>query len=211
MATSLQVTSQPMVEPAAIDLVRQHCRIDHGSDDALLAGYLSAARIMAERYLSRALITQTLRFTMMPEPPLRPAWHYFRNPLVLPRAPVQSIVSVTILDADGNGTMVPATAVPITPPPFMGFIADLDLVPARVRIGRDTVLSDKRTLYHAGLGHVQVDFVAGYGDTADAIPQTIIQAVLMTTAHLYENRGDVGGDLPAAAQWLLDPDRLMWM
>ena len=210
MATSLQVTVPPASEPATIDLVRQHCRIDNSSDDALLAGYLTAARTMAERYLSRALITQTLRYMMMPEPPLQPAWHHFRNPLQLPRAPAQSIVAVTILDDRGNATVVPAATLPITPPPFAGYIADLAMVPPQIRIGPDTVLVDNRTLREASLQHVQVDFVGGYGNTADKVPQTIVQAVLIATAFLYENRGDAGGDLPTAAQWLLDPDRLMW-
>ena len=44
------------------------------SDDDLLASYLTAARIMAEGYLSRALITQTLLWTVRPSSMLRPAW-----------------------------------------------------------------------------------------------------------------------------------------
>ena len=59
MRTTLAVTTQPAGEPATVEMVKQHCRIDNNADDDLLAGYLTTARIMAEGYLSRALLTQT--------------------------------------------------------------------------------------------------------------------------------------------------------
>ena len=87
LQTTLQVTAQPAVEPATVELVRQHCRIDSTADDDLLASYLTAARIMAEGYLSRAMITQTLLWTVRPSSMLRPEQSRLRQPLLLPRAP----------------------------------------------------------------------------------------------------------------------------
>ena len=211
MASSLQVIAQPASEPATIDTVRRHCRIDHTADDDLLTGYLRAARVMAERYLSRCLITQTLLYTVLPEPVLRPDRNFFHNPLELTRAPVQSITGVVITDADGNVTPVLPTTVPANPPPLTGYIPDLAVTPPRLRIGLDTVLADGRALRNARVASIAVTYQAGYGATAEDVPQNIIQAVLMATAHLYENRGDVGADLPLAVQWLLDADRMMWV
>ena len=60
MLSTVQVVSPPAIEPVSLDLARQHCRIDSNADDSLIQVYITAARTMAEAYLSRALITQTL-------------------------------------------------------------------------------------------------------------------------------------------------------
>lgn len=210
MLSTVQVTTQPAGEPVDLEIVRQHCRIDSTADDNLLAGYVMAARIMAEGYLSRALLTQTLLWTVRPESMLRPERSHLRHPIELPRAPVQSIESVTVLDDHGNSTAISPATLPITPPPFTGYIADLTLEPARLTIGPDTLLTGGHLLRHTRIQHVQVSMVAGYGDAAADVPQVIIQAILMTTAFLYEHRGDAGGELPQAAQWLLDRERLQF-
>jgi hypothetical protein len=211
MASNLTVTVPPISEPVTLDQVRRHCRIDHTSDDDLLTGYAITARTMAERYLSRCLLTQTLHYTELPEPKLRPGRHFFHNPLELPRAPVQSIVSLTITDERGNVSTVPPATLPYVPPPFTGYIGSLGVLPPRLRVGLDTVLADGRSVRNAQLDTIEVIFVAGYGDDPSTVPSNILQAVLMLSAWLYESRGDVAADLPAAVQWLLDPDRLMWV
>lgn len=212
MLTSLSVVSQPAAEPVSMELLRMHCRIDHSSDDLLLESYLASARTMAESYLSRALITQTLLWTMMPESELRPNWHYICRPLQLPRAPVQSITSVTVLDTLGNSTTIPVATLPIVPAAaFTGYIADLVVAPQQLTIGRNTVLTDGHTLRQSMIRHVQVQFVAGYGADFKSVPKPIINSILLTTAFLYEHRGDGSADMPQAAQWLLDPHRLQFL
>jgi uncharacterized phiE125 gp8 family phage protein len=209
MLSTVQITTPPAAEPVDLGTVRQHCRIDSSADDNLLSGYLTAARIMAEGYLSRALLTQTLLWTVRPQSMLRPDHSYLRHPLELPRAPVQLVESVTVLDDRGNSTAIQPATLPVTPPPFSGYIADLTTTPARLTVGPDTPLTGGTLLRHAQIQHVQVSIVAGYGAASD-VPQNIIQAILMTTAFLYEHRGDAGGDLPKAAEWLLDRDRLQF-
>lgn len=229
MRTTLQITKQPIAEPVTVTIAKSHCRVDHDSDDALIATYIAVARTMAEQYLGRALITQNLLWTVMPEWPVRPSVHFLRHPLDLPRAPVQAIssptaipstgIGVVVLDDRGNSTTIPPATLPIVPPATLqGYLADLALQPARLTIGLDTVLVDGRTIRQAPLQHMQVEFIAGYGvpasaDQADAVPglpQPIVQAILLTIAHLYEHRGDAGVDMPQSAQWLLDPYRIMW-
>lgn len=210
MRSTIQVTATPATEPVTVQQVRQHCRIDQASDDELLAGYIKAARLMAEGYLSRVLVTQTLLWTVRPESSLRPERGRFCHPLQLPRAPVQSIATVTAVDTLGNSTTIPAATLPIVPPTFTGYIADLALEPGRLRIGHATPLIDGRTLGHADLEYVQVSMVAGYG-AAVAVPQTIALAIMLTTAFLYEYRGDEVAEMPRAAEWLLDRDRLQFL
>ena len=211
MRTTLAVTTQPAGEPATVEMVKQHCRIDNNADDDLLAGYLTTARIMAEGYLSRALLTQTLLWTVRPSSMLRPEEARLHGTLELPRAPVQSIASVTTLDIWGNATTIPDAPLPLTPPAtILGYVADLALEPATLSIGRETVLSGGAALHAAQLRQVQISMVAGYGAAADG-PAPIVQAIMMTTAFLYEHRGDAGGTLPNAAMWLLDRYRLQFL
>jgi uncharacterized phiE125 gp8 family phage protein len=211
MLSTVTVTTPPTQEPVTLSLARQHCRIDHNADDALISAYLTAARMMVEQYTSRVFLTQTLTWTMTPERQLPPhlpmlPWN---APLVLPRGPVQSIGSVTVQDMRGNVTAIPAATLPVVPPsPLLGWMADLNHIRARLWIGPQTVLTDGRTLGSAALQTVQIAFVAGFASAGD-VPQPMIQALLLTTAFLYEQRGDAGGELPQAAQWLLDPYRVI--
>ena len=211
MRTTLQVTIPPAGEPVTVEQVKQHCRIDSSADDDLLTGYLTAARIMAEGYLSRALLTQTLLWTVRPSSTRRSEYNRLLGLLELPRAPVQSIASVTALDEWGNSTAVLPATLPVMPPAvILGYVADLTLEPATLLIGRETGLAGGSPLRDTRLQHLQVSMVAGYGAAAD-VPATIIQAIMMTTAFLYEHRGDAGGTMPETAQWLLDRDRLQFL
>jgi uncharacterized phiE125 gp8 family phage protein len=211
MRTTLTVTTEPAGEPTTVELVKQHCRIDSNADDELLAGYLATARIMAEDYLSRALLTQTILWTVRPASMLRTEQTRLRGMLQLPRAPVQSIEAVTILDEWGNLTTIPVAVLPITPSAqILGYVADLELEPATLLIGRETVLGGGYPVRDTRLQHIQVSMVAGYGAAQD-VPVTIVQAIMMMTAFFYEHRGDSGGTMPEAAERLLDRQRLQFL
>jgi uncharacterized phiE125 gp8 family phage protein len=212
LQTNLQVTTQPATEPTTVDLTRRHCRIDTLDDADLLSSYLIAARIMAEAYLSRALITQTLLWTVRPSSLLYPGQSRLHHVLELPRAPVQSVLSVNLLDDLGNATTITPAVLPAPgESQISGYVADLALQPGRLRIGCETLLTGSYPLYSTRLEYIQVSMVAGYGATPDTVPQNIVQAIMMTAAFLYENRGDAGGEMPSAARWLLDRDRLQFL
>lgn len=209
MYSAIGVLTPPTVEPVSVDLARQHCRIDHSSDDVLLARYLRTARGRAERFLGRALITQTLRWVMRHEPPrgALPAlpmammvWPLIESmpqlwdqQINLPRSPVQQVTNVVIMDRDGTtSTLVQGT----------DYTVDTLLEPARLRLCTVT--------YPVWVEHIEIDFVAGYGATGDAVPDEVITAILMLTAWLYENRGDAAAEMPDAVQALLWPLRVVY-
>ena len=211
MRTTLTVTSPPAGEPVTVEMVKQHCRIDSNADDLLLAGYLTAARVMAEDYLSRKLLTQTVLWTVRPASLFGLGTRLAHGALELPRAPVQQIVSVTAVDEWGNATAIPPAALPLTPgTAIVGYVADLALEPATLTIGADTVLVGGLPVHATRLLHIQVSMLAGYGAAA-SVPPTIAQAIMMTTAFLYEHRGDTDTAMPSAAEWLLNRDRLQFL
>jgi len=210
MLSSVLTVTPPAMEPVAREIAKRHCRIDHASDDQLIDFYIRSARSSVENYIGRALITQTLLWVMTPEGNLRSTVSWLRGDLTLPRGPIQSITSVVWNDRRGNTTTIPAATLPFVPPtPLLGYMADLAHLRARLRIGGETPLSDGRTACSADLLNLQTTFVAGYDATPDAIPQPIVNAVLMTVAFLYEHRGDAGGEMPIEAQMLLDPYRVV--
>jgi uncharacterized phiE125 gp8 family phage protein len=214
MQRTVTIKTPPAKEPVTRDVAKQHARIPHDSDDTLIDGYLTAARVMVEAHTSRALITQTVTWIEQPENPLRPVeWHYYRRgrPLIFPRAPVQAVNSVTVTDLLGNASTIAPAALPIPPPTLLnGYATDLLMAPAALRFGAETVLADGRALRQVNMAHLAVEFVAGYADPTN-IPQPIIQAILLTFAFLYEHRGDAVAELPDAVQWLLTPYRLSWV
>jgi uncharacterized phiE125 gp8 family phage protein len=203
---SLRVITPPLTDPVTVDLARQHCRIDAGYDDNLIAMYLSGARMEAEAYLNRALFTQHLQYsiTWAPPPtatPLVPQslivfplnWPpLVKRPIELPRAPCQSVEQI-MWGALGDMTLAdPATDYDLNLAVEPGYVA---VQPALLpRIPQQSMV---------------IDYTAGYDDADPAaIPMPIRQAILVGTAHYYENRGDVPAEMPAAFYRLLDPFRL---
>lgn len=88
---------QPPAEPVTLDEVKLYLRIDGADEDNLLSSFIKAARINAESYLRRSLITQTLRMKFP---------YAICEREALWRAPVQQISSVTAYDIDDNSTLI---------------------------------------------------------------------------------------------------------
>lgn len=205
MYGGFRVIVPPATEPVSIDLARQHCRIDAGYDDDLVSMYVTSAREEAEAYLNRALFAQQLRYniTWAPPPtatPLVPQslivfplnWPpLVKRPIELPRAPAISVEQVTW---GALGDMQPADP--------DDYDVNLGVDPAYIAV-------KPQLLPRIPQQSMAIDFTAGY-DAADplAIPTPIRMAILVGTAHLYENRGDVAAEMPPAFYRLLDPYRI---
>lgn len=207
--SAVSIVTPPAAEPVTIEQARLHCRIDNEDDDAILEAYMLAAREWAEMYLNRALITQELLYvlahsrphvawpytTLNPALIVTPLWFSWnlvqRGNIELPRAPAQSVTSVlTGTWGQPDATLTAGT----------DYILDTVMQPARLFIqpGANSYPQD----------HVGITYVAGYGGAAQ-VPRSIITAILILTAFLYENRGDSGGEMPMAAKMLLTPYRLV--
>jgi hypothetical protein len=205
--TGYQTLQPPASEPVDLALVKQHCRIDTGYDDTLVQMYLTSARVEAERYLNRALFTQKLRYTLTFAPPptatpLVPQslivfplnWPPLtKAPIEIPFAPCQSVDQVQWGPLDNLTVADPAT----------DYDVNLWVEPAYVAVKPQILPSiPQQTL--------QIDYTAGWSadDDPAAIPTPVQVALMVGTAHYYENRGDVSADMPPAFYRLLDPFRL---
>jgi uncharacterized phiE125 gp8 family phage protein len=205
MFASLRVITPPAVEPVDIDTVRRHCRVDSDYDDDLLTMYATTARVLVESWLNRALITQTLQFTLTNSPPptaspLVPQslivfplnWPpVIRKPISIPRAPCQSVTSVMWGE---TGDMTAAD-------PDEDYVLNIDVEPAQIMLKAPLVPMIPSY-------SMQMVYVAGYGDDGTTVPGPIIHAILMITAALYEGRGDVDNPMAPAAWQIMTPYRL---
>lgn len=180
---SLRRVGAPTVEPVSLAEAKAHCRVDIGTDDALIAGYISAARELCEDYLDRSLVTQQYVMRLDQFPP----------EIELPRPPVVS-----------SGT---ATAVAVTYT-LNDSGATATLATTQYRVDRDSTPGAIRNLYGGtwpsnrdDQNSISVTWWAGYGNP-ESVPQRVKNAILMTVLELYEKRGDA--QLPPGAKALLD-------
>lgn len=164
----LTEVTAPTVEPFTTTEAKSHLRVTVTDDDTLIDNLILAARNKLETDIHRALITQT--------------WNLFldRFPIssniaiLIPKTPLQSIVSIKYVDTDGD-TQTWASA---------NYIVDSESEPGRVTPAFNKSYPITRAIIKA----VTIQFKGGYGDAGSNIPQDLRQAMLMLIGHFYENR-----------------------
>lgn len=158
----LQLVSGPVAEPVPLETAKDHLRVDHSDEDALIYGYVTAAREWAEAFTRRAFGSQTydLYFDGWP-----------RFPLTLPRAPLQSVTAIYYTDENGSEGTLSAS----------DYLVDTAAEPGRIVLKRTAALP---TVTLQETNGVRVRFVAGHEDT----PWKVQAAILVILGDLYENR-----------------------
>lgn len=163
---AIEVTSGPAVEPLTTAQAKAHLRVDLDAEDDLIDAAVMAARLHAENFMHRKLITQTVQITQT---------GFCGGVFALPVLPIQSITSVEY-KASGDGAL---TEWPAANYQLVKSINPFHIAPA-YGLTWPTVRAD--------FDSVVVTVVAGYGDAATDVPTDIIQAIKLLTAHFYENR-----------------------
>lgn len=192
---SLELYAAPAVEPISLQEAKDHLRSiveSEGIEDSLIEALISAAREHVDGrdgILGRQLITATWDLTLDEFPACD--W------IPLPLAPVQSIASITYLDADGVSQTFSASNYALS--------ADKNVSP-RVDLAYNASWPGTRNVRDA----VTVRFVAGYGNGQASIPYRIRAAMLLLVSHLYNNReavvvGANAVELPMGVDTLLAP------
>jgi uncharacterized phiE125 gp8 family phage protein len=171
-----------------VQAMKDHLRLgtgfsDDGMQDALIESYLRAAMATIEGRIGKIILLRRFKLTLQ-------NWRNL-DEQALPVAPVQSLISVTLVAADGALT---------------------EVEPARYRLVADM---QRPKLVAAGIllptvpneGKIELVFDAGFGTDWGAVPSDLAQAVILLAAEFYENRNDQSQrsyGLPATVQMLIE-------
>ena len=165
-------TAEPLAEPVTVADLKNHLRVDHASDDVLIAGLIGAAREEVERATGMALIDQEWRLALDRLP--------VSGRVLLLRHPVRQVLTVTAYGIGGEPSVI------------AGYEADLKSRPARVHV---EPRPDALRLFNG----IEIDFVAGFGEAGTDVPDGLCRAVRLLAAHWYEFRASLGAaDQPAS-------------
>ncbi len=197
----------PAAEPVSLVEIKAHCRVDISDDDALLGGLIVAARQHVESLTRRQLINATWRLSLDAFPGVtRHVGGWPRSAaegadIRLPRPRLQSVTSITYLDAAGAAqTLSPSS-----------YTVSGDEEPGRIALAPGSDWPDTQA---DRINAVQITYVSGYGADASSVPQALKQAVLLLAAHWYENReavvvGTINSALAMAVESLCWPHTCM--
>jgi uncharacterized phiE125 gp8 family phage protein len=190
----VKITTAPAAEPITTTEAKLHCRVDHATEDAIFTRLIEVARNQCEAISGRSFITRTYTAYL-------DNWPYMTR-FELPYPPLASITSVKYYDDAGSSAVTFASS---------NYEVDTNSEPGRFAL-KSTASWPSTTLRE--LNGVEIIYTAGYGASADAVPDQYKQAMLLLIGHLYENRESVviqqGVSLvqvPQAVEWLLLTDR----
>ncbi len=155
-------------DPITLAEAKAHLRVDEADEDDLVTRLIGAAvaKVEGPRGLGLAIMERQWALSL----------HTFPRSIVLPLGPVKAVNTITYVDPAGaQQTLDPAD-----------YHADLKGEPAEIEpaFGKSWPATRNQR------GAVTVTFTAGYSDAA-TVPDDLKTALLMTVAHLFENRETV--------------------
>lgn len=164
-AATISVTVPPAVEPITVDEAKLHSRIDQTVEDSLITRLITVARIQCEDIAARKFITQTLQggLECWPQDGI----------IQLPWLPAQSVSSITYIDINGATHTVNSAIYAFDAKRNRIYLKDFEVWPTEALRYFDAIT---------------VTWVAGYGAAGTDVPAPYLQAILLLTGHLYENR-----------------------
>lgn len=184
----LQLITAPAL-PLSLAELKTHLVVDadFSDDDPLINGQAQAAMDQVENFTRRALMTQTWQLNLDRFPGLR-------EPIFLPRPPLQTVTSITYIDCNGVVQILTSS----------NYKVDAISEPARVVPVFEECWPDTREEIAA----VTVTYDAGYPDAA-SVPDAIKQALLLLLGSMYRDREDSApvnlNPIPESARRLLYP------
>jgi uncharacterized phiE125 gp8 family phage protein len=201
----LNLVTAPTSDPISLAEAKAHCRVTTLDEDGLIAGYILAAREMAETYTRRAFTTQTWDFTIDCDWPQAVDREVYRTQdrIVLPKPPVQSVTSVSYTDLDGNEQTLATNQYRV-----------LRLNQERSEAFIDPAYGVVWPSVRRQAETIRVRFVCGYS-AENPLPESIRHAMLLIIAHFYEHReavnvGNIVNELPMGVEALLFPYRVFY-
>jgi uncharacterized phiE125 gp8 family phage protein len=194
--------TEPAVEPVTLDEAKAWLKITGTDDDAIVTGLIKAARGMFEAHTGLALIDTAYRAEWDALPRVGSyVGALISRELELPRSPLKAsspITAVTYLDSAGA---------------VQTFASGNYVVDGARDPSRYARLWLKDTADWPDLGEfpgaLRVEFTAGYGSAASAVPEEIKVCLKLLVAHLYEQRapvnvGNIVNELPWSLRHLVE-------
>lgn len=181
---SLSQTSPPAVRPLPQDRVLSHCRIDlaqPGCDADTVNGWIDAATEQAELLTGRQLIHATY------------AMHLDRWPcgyIAVPKPPLSSVTHIKYY-APGSAVLTTWAAA--------NYIVDAPSGPKAQNARIVLAPTASYPSVESRPGAIVVTFVAGYGPTDTAVPESIKAGMLLQISRFNESREDAAGAFSARA------------
>jgi hypothetical protein len=197
------LVTAPTVEPVTLAEVKDQMRIKHCQEDAYISTLIKAARIVAEKYMRVALMTQTWKLTLdlptrggvrdLPdgvyEMPISALYGELPREIDLPYKPLASISSVQTYDSNNTASTYSSA----------NYFADT--ASGRLILNRTSVwpsdLRDKAALV--------VTYVAGHV-TADLVPQSIKTGIKQHVQKMFDSR--IECDMPPNCMHLYDMHKI---
>jgi len=184
-----KVTTAPLAEPVTLTEAKEHLNFDSDAANSTISAMIVAARQKVEELEWRSHITQTITLKLDAFPSASGA-------IYLPRPPLQSITSITYVDADGETQTLAAT----------DYDVDTTSEPGRVKPSYGNTWPVTRSQMNA----VTIVYQAGYGDARSDVPGDTRAAIKLLMAHLWTNReATISGisisDIPMGVSFLLRP------
>lgn len=177
-----KILTPPTIEPFTAEELKIFGRIDGTDEDALIDSFIATVREAAEKYLSRALLEQTIvaSFDFWPG-----------DVVELPKPPLISITEVRTIDESGAETTYSSG----------NYYADIISLPGRCVINFDATPPVNSS--YRQRGGYEIEYKAGYGDEAIAVPESIRNALKLWVINIYENR-QFSSEPPQLVKSILD-------
>lgn len=181
---SYRVTVPPAQEPVSLSEAKAHLRLEETVDDGYVTALITAARVHAEKVLSRGLVLQTVVLTL-PD---------FSSPLELPGGHLADVpqLQVQYLDEDdalqtlGSGNYYA--------------VAQGESSPGLLYLADGASWPNLSTRADA----VRVQYRVGWA-TGDAVPKPIKHALLLLISQMYESRSPELAASSSTVDALLSP------
>lgn len=209
MSGLVEVTG-PAIEPISRIEAREHLRLDEDVDDSQVRSYILAARNWCENYTGRVFISRTMRMFLdgfinaSGEPywegtRVAPQIRTYSSFIEIAASPVISVSSIKYYDdSDNESTWATSNY-------YVDTVSDVAKIVLR---DGGTFPTDLRAA-----NGLEINFTAGYGTTANDVPEAIRMAMMQYMTFLYEHRGDFerfpAPTPPAVLRTLLNPYKIM--
>lgn len=181
----LRLITGPTVEPVTTADVKLNARVAHTKEDTIIAQWIKAGRIAAEQFQKKSYLTQTWKA-------LFDCWP--KDGVELPMSPLQSVTSIKYYDIDNTEYTFDSANY------FVDTISEV----GRIALNDS---ADWPSVSLRSINSVVIEYVTGYGATADTVPENVKNAIYIYCTYMYENReGEM--PIPEAFKDLLRPERM---